>query len=93
MLDFLNENNLFLEMHQGFRPGRSCKHADDANIVVTASSIHDLVKWVNLNGLALNLKNAKYMVFARQFIDFSGTELIIDNRKIRMPLLKSNNER
>ena len=42
----------------------------------------DLVRWVNLHGLALNQERTTYMVFARQRIDFSGTELSIDNRKI-----------
>ena len=68
-------------------------YADDANIIVTGSSIHeamnkinilsqDLVKWVNLNGLALNLKKTKYMVFTRQRIDLNETELSINKHTI-----------
>ena len=68
-------------------------YADDANIIVTGKSIHeamskmnilsqDLVKWVNLNGLVLNLNKTKYMVFTRQHIDFSGTELSVNKQKI-----------
>ena len=68
-------------------------YADDANIIVTGNSIHevmqnvntlsnDLVKWVGYNGLALNLKKTKFMIFARQRIDLSGIELKIRNTYI-----------
>ena len=68
-------------------------YADDANIIVTGSSIHEvmqkinllsnvLVTWVGLNGLALNLKKTKFMIFARQRIDLSGVELKISNMNI-----------
>ena len=52
-------------------------YADDANIVITAEteaeiiSIYenfcgDLVKWVNVNGLFLNIKKTHYMIFTRR---------------------------
>ena len=51
-------------------------YADDANIILTADSIEAintqlnvlisaLVNWVQSNGLALNLKKTKYMIFSR----------------------------
>ena len=68
-------------------------HADDANIIVTGKRIHEvmyrmnilsqeLMEWVNLNGLALNLKKTTFMVLARQCIDFSSIELKINNHNI-----------
>ena len=71
-------------------------YADDANIIVTGSNIHevltkitglslDLVKWVDCNGLALNLKKTKFMIFTRQRnIDFSSIDLHICNTKIEL---------
>ena len=55
-------------------------YADDANILITASTIeeiHDqltnlitkLLEWVNSNGLALNLKKTNYMIFSRSNVD------------------------
>ena len=52
-------------------------YADDANIFVTGNNLDEaytkldslislLVNWVDNNGLALNLKKTKYMVFSRQ---------------------------
>ena len=52
-------------------------YADDANIIITGNSIGEindylndlitkLVNWVNINGLALNLKKTNYMIFSRQ---------------------------
>ena len=54
-------------------------YADDANIIITADCIEDaysellklvtnLTRWVHLNGLALNLKKTKYMIFSRSKI-------------------------
>ena len=51
-------------------------YADDANIIITGNNIADvdeqlrelskiLLKWVNSNGLCLNLKKTKYMIFTR----------------------------
>ena len=65
-------------------------YADDANIILTAASIDEigkqlemlidnLVKWVNSNGLALNLKKTKYMIFSRT-----------DNIELQTPLVISN---
>ena len=52
-------------------------YADDANIFLTGENINEvydklkilsdvLVKWVDNNGLALNLKKTNYMIFSRQ---------------------------
>ena len=52
-------------------------YADDANIILTGSTVNEvyekvhalseiLLKWVDNNGLLLNLKKTKYMIFARQ---------------------------
>ena len=54
-------------------------YADDANIIVTGTNISEveeklcqlsdhLVRWVNSNGLVLNLKKTHYMIFCRQNI-------------------------
>ena len=51
-------------------------YADDANIIITADTIEGIVsqldklissllEWVKSNGLALNLKKTKYMIFSR----------------------------
>ena len=40
-----------------------------------------LVSWVNLNGLLLNLKKTKYMIFSRK-INLGNIEVTISNRKI-----------
>ena len=51
-------------------------YADDANIIITADTIEqisdkletltkNLVDWVNSNGLVLNLKKTKYMIFSQ----------------------------
>ena len=51
-------------------------YADDANIIITGMSVDEvyqklfnlsseILNWVNSNGLAINLKKTKYMVFAR----------------------------
>ncbi len=68
-------------------------YADDANIIVTGSNmhevvekintlIHNLVNWVNSNGLVLNLKKTKYMIFAKQHIETSDIEIRINGTKI-----------
>ena len=52
-------------------------YADDANIIITGTSIEEiqskldnltslLLKWVDSNGLALNLKKTHYMIFSNQ---------------------------
>ena len=51
-------------------------YADDANIIITGANIHEIEKqfnelstalcdWVNANGLALNVRKTKYMIFTR----------------------------
>ena len=52
-------------------------YADDANILITGNNIAEikqkssdlipnLVNWVKTNGLALNVKKTKYIIFSRQ---------------------------
>ena len=52
-------------------------YADDANIIITGNNIYEiedqinllsdlLIKWVNANGLLINLKKTNYMLFSRQ---------------------------
>ena len=58
-------------------------YADDANIIVTADTVEEvynqllslitnLVKWVRFNGLALNIKKTKYMIFSRSKVTLPG---------------------
>ena len=66
-------------------------YADDANIILTANTIEEinnqlknltntLIKWVNLNGLALNInKKTKYMIFSRSCIIELPEPLIISD--------------
>ena len=67
-------------------------YADDANIIITANTIeeiniqvhdlsHSLIKWVNCNGLALNLKKTQYMIFSRCKTDLPSP-LFISNKLI-----------
>ena len=67
-------------------------YADDANILITGSSVeevyemlkelsHMLTDWVDHNGLALNLKKTKYMVFTRQR-NFDEINFTLLNTKI-----------
>ena len=60
-----------------FKLAKFILYADDANILLTGKSMAEideqltelsvaLVKWVNCNGLALNLSKTNYMIFARQ---------------------------
>ena len=68
-------------------------YADDANIILTAPTIEEvfeqletlvknLVEWVNFNGLALNLKKTKYMIFSRSRNIELPTPLIISKLPI-----------
>ena len=68
-------------------------YADDANIIVTGQCIDEVVskinevitkllKWVDSNGLALNLKKTTYMVFTRQRIDLENVEIYITGKKL-----------
>ena len=59
-------------------------YADDANIIITANTIEEinakvlnltknLSKWVNCNGLALNLIKTQYMIFSGQKVDLPSS--------------------
>ena len=63
-------------------------YADDANIIITANTteeiqtrvqklIENLTKWVNYNGLALNLKKTQYMIFSRSKVELPTPLLIL----------------
>ena len=67
-------------------------YADDANIILTGDNIDDLykqlinltttlLKWVNCNGLALNLKKTKYMIFSRSRVELPHS-FVISNMPI-----------
>ena len=67
-------------------------YADDANIILTGNSLDEvydqlniltaaLVKWVDNNGLALNLKKTNYMIFTRQR-NINYRETVISGVKI-----------
>ena len=64
-------------------------YADDANILITASTINEiydqlinlttkLLEWIKSNGLALNLKKTNYMIFSRSKVDLPKPLLISD---------------
>ena len=69
-------------------------YADDANIIITGDNMSEvnmhlrdlctkLVDWVEINGLALNLKKTKYMIFSRQnSVKELPTPLIMSGKKI-----------
>ena len=59
-------------------------YADDANIIITASTIEEvynqllnlcnnLEKWVHFNGLSINLKKTKYMIFSRSKVELPSS--------------------
>ena len=67
-------------------------YADDANIILTGNNLcevyekldsltNNLVKWVDINGLALNLKKTNYMLFSKnrqlnhRTLKISGVEI------------------
>ena len=67
-------------------------YADDANIIITGKSVVEinekfnnlsrtLLRWVDSNGLKLNLDKTNYMIFSRQKIEIP-CGLFIANRKI-----------
>ena len=75
-----------------FKNAQFILYADDANIFITGSNILDikqqvtklgdeLVKWVNCNGLALNLKKTNYIIFSRSKLD-GDLSLTINNETI-----------
>ena len=68
-------------------------YADDANIIITGTSLQEiteelsritpiLVNWVQSNGLALNLKKTNYMLFSRKRVDTSPVKITIDGTEI-----------
>ena len=68
-------------------------YADDANIIITGSSVLEiqtqinyiteiLIRWVSSNGLALNLKKTCYMMFCKNRVDLSSLQVRIDNTPI-----------
>ena len=68
-------------------------YADDANIIITGKSMHEittelsritpiLVNWVQRNGLALNLKKTNYMLFSKMKVDTSSVQITIDGTEI-----------
>ena len=67
-------------------------YADDANIIINSENIADIVQqlnalcnilpnWLIRNGLAMNLKKTKYMLFNRQNIELPD-KFEIQNKKI-----------
>ena len=68
-------------------------YADDANIIITGQSEEEiqskllqitslLLKWVDSNGLSLNLKKTHFMVFSHQKVDYSKLNVTIAGTKI-----------
>ena len=75
-----------------FKLAKFILYADDANIILTGSNMSEietqitelgriLIKWVDSNGLALNLRKTTYMIFARRKIDHN-LHLVINNTQI-----------
>ena len=63
-------------------------YADDANIIISASTVEEvhkltqqlidnLLKWVDSNGLALNIDKTKYMIFSRSKTDLAKPLLLL----------------
>ncbi|KAL5249657.1 hypothetical protein ACHWQZ_G018500 [Mnemiopsis leidyi] len=68
-------------------------YADDANIIVSGSSLDEvsrkaneligsLVDWVGVNGLSLNVKKTCYMIFSRTRLNLDRFTISIDNTVI-----------
>ena len=75
-----------------FNRAKFILYADDANIIINGANISDIVQqlnelcnilpsWVISNGLALNFKKTKYMLFSRQNIELPD-EFKISYKKI-----------
>ena len=75
-----------------FNRAKYILYTDDANIIINGANIADIVQqlnalcnilpnWVISNGLALNLKKTKYMLFSRHNIELPD-EFKILNKKI-----------
>ena len=67
--------------------------ADDANIIITGTGMAEIVNkiervlpsiesWVNINGLKMNLKKTKYMLFANRNTKVDDINIQISNTKI-----------
>ena len=67
-------------------------YADDANIIISGKTMYEvesqlvelsaaLLKWVNINGLKLNLKKTNYMIFSKRKIE-NEPPVFIGNTKI-----------
>ena len=68
-------------------------YADDANIIIYGSNMNEIQSkieqvisklqvWVGQNGLKMNLKKTKYMLFANKNIKTNNIEIFIENTKI-----------
>ena len=68
-------------------------YADDANIIVTGSTEEEvqvkllqiaslLIRWVDSNGLALNLKKTHYMIFSNRKVNYSKIDVNIAGTNI-----------
>ena len=75
-----------------FKAAKFILYADDANIIIQGPDIATITQqlrnlfdvlpnWVSCNGLALNLKKTKYMIFSRKNVDLTE-DLKISNTKI-----------
>ena len=78
-----------------FKQAKFIFFADDANIIVKGESIGEvqekinrlqslLDEWVRNNGLKLNIKKTKFMVFTNKKVDMNRIEVTLDNTKIKM---------
>ena len=77
-----------------FKQAKFIFFADDANIIVTGESVDEiqskvnqlqsaLDSWVKIDGLKLNIKKTKYMVFTNKKIYTSSIEVLLDGTKIK----------
>ena len=68
-------------------------YADDANIIISGSNMNEiqskieqlsnrLQNWVKQNGLKMNLKKTKYMIFANKNVKFGSVDVFLDGTKI-----------
>ena len=80
------------DMPNIYRLAKFILYADDANIILNGSSMHEieqqlselipaLTKWVSSNGLKLNLKKTNYMIFSKRKI-VNTRDIFIENKKI-----------
>ena len=69
--------------------------ADDANIIITGTTMIEIQEqaslllksietWVRSNGMRINLKKTKYMVFTNKFISNDPLELFLNETKIKI---------